>query len=54
MSEEAWPELAEHGRIASIHNISRHVEAHGKVDAQLATLLTANDEIIETGTADED
>lgn len=55
VSEEAWPELAEHGRIpATFDNISRYVEAHGKVDAQLATLLTANDEIIETGTADEE
>lgn len=55
VSEEAWPELAEHGRIpATFDNVSRYVEILGKVDAQLAALLTANDQIIETSTADEE
>lgn len=53
VSEDAWPELAEHGRIpATFDNVSRYVEIRGKVDAELARLLTANDQIIETSTAD--
>lgn len=55
VSEEIWPELAEYGRIpATFDNVSRYVETLGEVDAQLAMLLTANAEITETGTADEE
>lgn len=55
VSESAWPELAEHGRVpATFSNVSRYVETLGAVDAQLATLLTGNAEITETSAADEE
>jgi len=54
-SEGAWPALAEHRRVpATFNNVSRYVEALGKVDAPLASLLTANAKITEISAASEE
>lgn len=55
VSEGAWPALAAHRRVpATFNNVSRYVEALGKVDAPLASLLTANAKITEISAASEE